>query len=99
MTVENGIFWGSLEDLFPMGIVFGLSSDPRLTGVHFTLICRTCRDPTGNNTIPTCQFPSAANFERADTSGDNNFARKCALVSNSMNGKQLSDDLSNPSLY
>ena len=82
-----------------MGIVCSLSPNPRLTGVHFTLICRTRRDPTGNSTIPTCQFPSAANFERADTSGDNNFVRKCALVSDSMNDKQLGDDLSNPSLY
>ena len=99
MTVEGAGFRRPLVDLFPKGVVCSFNPNLKLAGVRFTLIYRTRGVSTRNSTTPTRQLPSAFRLERTETSGDKTFARQCALVCDSMNDKQWTNDLSNPSSH
>ena len=74
-----------------------LSPGPEFAGVHLVLIHRTHKSLTMGGTATTRRPPSAPNFERIETLGDDSVARQRALVGDSVNNEQRSDDLSNPS--
>ena len=69
----------------------------RLTRVHSVLIRRIGAVSVMNDTTPTRRPPSTPCFERADTPGSDSVARQRALVGDSLNDEQWSDDLFNPS--
>ena len=60
---------------------------------------RTRGVPTRNGSTTVRQLPSAPCFERTETSGDESVARQGALIGDSLNDEQWSDNLSNPSLH
>ena len=79
-----------------MGTVCRPNTNPRLARVRSALINRTHGVLTGTVTTAIRKLPSAPCFERAQMSGDETFARRRTLVSDSMNDRQWSEDLSNP---
>ena len=77
----------------------GNSGHRKLYRVHSMLIHKVHDVPTRKGTTITCQLPPAPCFERTEMSGGDGGARQCALVGNSLNDQQRSEDLTNPSSH
>ena len=79
-----------------MKIYRSLIPIPKFAKVYSAPIHRTHGDPIRKGNVTTCRNSSAPNFERAEMSGGDIVARQRALVGNSLDDEQWSDDLSNP---
>ena len=71
----------------------------KLARVHSTLIHGTHGVPTEGGTTLTRRLLSAPCFERTKMSGDEGIARQRALVGDSLDDEQWSEDLTNPSSH
>ena len=80
----------------PIEIDRSLDPDPIFTRVRPTLANRSCGVLIGEGTTTTRQLPSAPCSERTDPSGGSG-AGQSALVGDSLNDEQRSNDLSIPS--
>ena len=80
----------------PVEINRSLSPSPKLTSVQSTLIHRTHGALARGGTTTARQRSLAPDFGLIDTSGNNTVARQRALVCDSLNDEQWSNDLSDP---
>lgn len=71
----------------------GVSPDAELTRAPFILIRRVHVVPARKSTATVRRPPPAPKAERAGVSGGDAVARQCALIGNSFNDEQWSDDL------
>ena len=95
LTVWKRRFWRHLG-LILMENDRRFNPSPKLARAwHSMTIHRTHVVPTGINTTATRQFP----FERAAMPWNNSVARQRALIGDSLDDEQRSDDLSNPSSH
>ena len=74
-----------------------LNLNPKVPRTRPTSIHRTRGALTRKDTTITRQLSSGPSIERTEMSGDDSVVRELALVGDSLNYKQRSDDLSNPS--
>ena len=79
-----------------MRIGRSLNLNPRFVRAHSMPIYRTRVVPVGKGTTATRRNLSAPSSERAEMSGGESIARQRALVGNSLDDEQWSDDLFNP---
>ena len=101
IKVENSnrnpsVYLGS--DLIQMRIGRSLIPNPKITRAHSKAIRRTHRVSVRKGNI-TCRHPSGPNLERAEMPGGDSVARQRALIGNSLDDEQWSDDLYNPSSH
>ena len=83
-----------------MGIDGSLNPNPELAReVQPTSTHRTRGIPTRNGTATTRQFLSGSGSERTDSPRVDGVASQRALVGDSLNDEQWSDDLSDPPSY
>ena len=78
-----------------MGVDSDLNPHPKLARVPSMTIHRTHDIPV-RESAATRQLPSASSVERADVPSGNGVARQRALVGNSFDDKQWSDNLPDP---
>ena len=77
----------------------GNSNPRKLARVHPALIHGTHGVPTEGGTALTRRPLSVPCFERTKMSGYEGVARQCALVGDSLDDEQWSEDLTNPSSH